>query len=661
MCGIAGYYFNSFNLPDDNFLNSARISLNHRGPDDYGLFQDHVVGIGLAHTRLSILDPSPLGHQPMVSNDGSVILVFNGEIYNFLELRQELEAQGYSFKGTSDTEVLLQLYIHQRKKKSGVSNLLRSLNGIFSIALWDNQEQKLLLARDAFGVKPLYYTVSKNGLAFASEIKALIPLLKDCNDLKSRPFGGVNVAAMDRYLSFLWSPGEDAPIQDIFSIGPGQAFWVKEGVIEDRFSWYKLPVTEHPQKKSMQLLKGIVSPPVMTRSSAVKSTECYLRQAVHRQMIADVPVGAFLSGGLDSSSVVAFAREINPDIRCYTIEATGISNEGITDDLPYARLAARHLKVPLEVVQIDAARIADDLADMVAYLDEPLADPAALNVLYISRLAREHGIKVLLSGAGGDDLFTGYRRHYALSLERYWSWLPNSLISKVESLSTHLDQRNITGRRLRKLFRGASLDGDARLINYFKWSEREDIQSLYTGEFKFALCEAKAEEPMMQFLANLPIGINSLDRMLALEQRFFLTNHNLNYTDKMSMAQGVEVRVPFLDLDLVELASFIPACYKQRGSQGKWVLKKAMESYLPKEIIYRPKSGFGVPVRHWIRFELRDLLMDVLSFESLQNRGIFNPKAVQNLIQANDKGELDASYTLLSLICIELWCRKFID
>jgi asparagine synthase (glutamine-hydrolysing) len=542
-----------------------------------------------------------------------------------------------------------------------VSDLLRSLNGIFSIALWDGQAQKLLLARDAFGVKPLYYKASNNGFAFASEIKALIPLLKGCNDLKSRQFGGVNVAAINRYLSFLWCPGDDTPMQNIFSIGPGQAFWVKEGVIEESISWYKLPVFEHIEKKSIQLVKGTVSPSVMTISSAVKGTEHYLRQAVHRQMIADVPVGAFLSGGLDSSSIVAFAREVNPDIRCYTIEAAGISNEGIIDDLPYAQLAARHLKVPLDVVRIDAARMSDDLAEMVTYLDEPLADPASLNVLYISRLAREQGIKVLLSGVGGDDLFTGYRRHYAVSLENYWSWLPNSLISKLESLTTCLDQRNIFGRRFRKLFSGASLDGDARLINYFKWSKREDIQGLYTNEFKFALGEDKAEDPMIEFLANLPSGMNSLDRMLALDQRFFLTDHNLNYTDKMSMAEGVEARVPFLDLDLVKFSSRIPVHFKQRGSQGKWVLKKAMESYLPKKIIYRPKSGFGVPLRRWMRFELRDLLMDVLSFESLQNRGIFNPKAVQSLIQANDRGELDASYTLLSLICIELWCRKFID
>ena len=298
---------------------------------------------------------------------------------------------------------------------------------------------------------------------------------------------------------------------------------------------------------------------------------------------------------------------------------------------------------------------------MVAQLDEPLADPAPLNVLYISQLARDQGIKVLLSGSGGDDLFTVYRRHRALMSEGIWSWLPRSARSGLEQLTSGLDQHRPLFRRLRKLFNGASLDGDARLVNYFRWVDQRDLMSLYTPEFRAALGDGHAEDPLLAFLAEMPPETSRLERMLALEQRFFLSDHNLNYTDKMSMATGVEVRVPFLDLELVDFAARIPNRLKQRGSEGKWVLKKAMEPYLPSEVIYRPKSGFGAPLRRWMRVELRDLVADLLGAQSLRQRGLFDPAAVQRLIQANDQGKIDASYTLFSLMCIELWCRRFMD
>jgi asparagine synthase (glutamine-hydrolysing) len=228
-------------------------------------------------------------------------------------------------------------------------------------------------------------------------------------------------------------------------------------------------------------------------------------------------------------------------------------------------------------------------------------------------------------------------------------------------MTSGFDQRRPLGRRLRKLFNGASLDGDVRLVNYFRWVDRTDLMMLYTTEFRAELADARAEDPMLAFLANLPTDISRLDRMLALEQRFFLADHNLTYTDKMSMAAGVEVRVPILDLELIEFAAHIPVRLKQRGSEGKWVLKKAMEPYLPRDVIYRPKSGFGAPLRRWMRVELRDLLADVLSEQGLRNRGLFEATAVRRLINANDNGMVDASYTLLSLVCIELWCRRFID
>ncbi len=634
MCGITGISFLPNITLNPASLRASLTALAHRGPDDSGIFQDHRHGIGLAHARLSILDLSPLGHQPMHSPDGSVVLVFNGEIYNFRELRADLEAKGVSFRGHSDTEVLLNLYLAEGE------GMLSSLNGIFAFALWDGRQQALLLSRDALGVKPLYYSALDGHFGFASEIKALLHLVPQAREL--------DMASLHRYLSFLWCPGDGTPLKEVRKLLPGEAMWVHAGKITKRWIWYQLPV-----------FRGGTAD--FNEQAAVAGTASHLRQAVQRQMVADVPIGAFLSGGLDSSAIVAFARELNPDIHCFTIESTGGQEAGLTEDLPYARKVAHHLGVPLEVVSINANRMAGDLERMVAQLDEPLADPAPLNVLYISQLAREQGMKVLLSGAGGDDLFTGYRRHRAVQAERYWRWLPKSVRRGLARTTGRLDQQRALTRRIAKLFSGAALEGNDRLVEYFRWAREGDLLALYTPEMRRALGGELAATPMLDFLQPLPDCIAPLDRMLALEQRFFLTDHNLTYTDKMSMAVGVEVRVPFLDLDLVDFAARIPLGLKQRGSEGKWVLKKAMEPYLPHEIIYRPKSGFGAPLRQWMRCDLRELLGDLLSANSLKRRGLFEPVAVQRLISANDTGKVDASYTLLSLLCIEIWCRSYLD
>ncbi len=630
MCGIVGF-FGKF---ESSLFQVALSSISHRGPDDSGVFIDSVAGIALGHTRLAIVDLSPLGHQPMFSEDRTVALVFNGEIYNYRELRSELEGRGISFRGDSDTEVLLNLYLVEGEA------MLSRLNGIFAFTIWDANRGSMLLVRDPLGIKPLYYSTKNGSFAFASEIKALLHLVPEARTL--------DIASLHRYLSFLWCPGEGTPLKDIRKLLPGHALLVRAGQISRQWSWYQLPV-----------FRGKASD--LNDASSIAGTTTHLRQAVQRQMMADVPVGAFLSGGLDSSAIVAFAKEINPNINCFTIESKGVRESGSTDDLPYARKVAKHLGVPLNVVSIDANQMANDLERMVAQLDEPLADPAPLNVLYISQLARNEGIKVLLSGAGGDDLFTGYRRHRALQAEHFWRWLPHGVRSGLAQTTAGLDQHRAFTRRLSKLFSGAALEGDNRLVEYFRWARESDLLDLYTPETRHALGAQLAASPMLDFLNPLPNSVAPLDRMLALEQRFFLADHNLIYTDKMSMAVGVEVRVPFLDLELVEFAARIPLNLKQRGSEGKWILKKAMEPYLPHEVIYRPKSGFGAPLRRWMKHDLRELLGDLLSVDSIKRRGLFEPTAVQNLIVANDAGKVDASYTLLSLLCIEIWCRTYLD
>ena len=631
MCGIVGYSGINHNKIS---LSKAILEINHRGPDDFGSFIDEAEGLGLGHTRLSIIDTSSFGHQPMHSSDSRVILVFNGEIYNYKELRSELKTKGFVFQGKSDTEVLLNLYLEE-----GV-NMLSKLNGVFAFSIWDANSKILFVARDALGVKPLYYNAQDSVFAFSSEIKALLKLVPTNKEM--------NIESINRYLSFLWCPGDGTPLKSIKKLLPGEALTVKNGKILSKWSWYKLPILNNVKNK-------------LNKEQTVSGVTKHLRQAVHRQMVSDVALGAFLSGGLDSSAIVTFAKEINPDIRCFSIETKGKQDDGVVDDLPYAKRVAKHLNVPLEVVSIESHRMESDLEYMVAQLDEPLADPAALNVLYISQLAREQGIKVLLSGAGGDDLFTGYRRHYALQLERYWSWLPKSVLTGVENITSNLNTNNFINRRIAKMFNGAGLTRRDRLINYFRWSDDSLLQSLYSPEFRQQLAGSNSNQIMQDFIEPIHADSSSLDQMLALEQRFFLPDHNLNYTDKMSMATGVEVRVPFLDLDLVDFSAKIPNNFKQRGSVGKWVLKKAMEPYLPRDIIYRSKTGFGAPLRTWMQHDLKEIMGDLLSIESLSRRGLFSANNVQKLILENSQGKIDANYTLFSLLCVEIWCREYLD
>jgi asparagine synthase (glutamine-hydrolysing) len=328
-------------------------------------------------------------------------------------------------------------------------------------------------------------------------------------------------------------------------------------------------------------------------------------------------------------------------------------------DLPYAQRVARHLGVDLHTIWVGSEMV-QELPRMVFHLDEPQADPAPINALYISRLAREHGIKVLLSGAGGDDVFTGYRRHYALQMEPLWSWLPRRARSWIRVAGERIPPTSEARRRLAKVMRYAELEGDARIESYFWWIAPELVAPLFRAELR-AQFAPPGERVVSRTLASLPPSVPPLQRMLYLEGKFFLADHNLNYVDKVAMANGVEVRVPLLDRDLVSLAARLPLHYKQRGRTGKWVLRKAMEPYLPREVLYRPKTGFGAPLRHWLRHDLRPLVGEVLSERSLAARGVFDPAAVRELVRMNTERRVDATYTIFSMICLELWCRMFVD
>ncbi|MEK6637499.1 MAG: asparagine synthase (glutamine-hydrolyzing) [Pseudomonadota bacterium] len=630
MCGIAGFlgqYSRETAL-------AMRERIAHRGPDSQGLYFDGAAGIALGHRRLSIVDLSETGSQPMDDQSGRYVICYNGEVYNFLDLRAELEATGHQFRGRSDTEVVLELFA-----RSGTASFAR-LNGIFALAIWDKRDHILTIARDGVGTKPLYLTRTAQGLAFASELKALLAL----PDLDKR----LDHEAVSAYISYLWSPGERTMFKAVRKLRPGS--WLSIGPDQNEASgqFYTMP---KPAPDFTLSDLGLIG-----------RTGEMLAGAVERQMITDVEVGAFLSGGLDSSAIVAFARHQSPSdqaMQCFTIDYDQTAGEApeLEADLPYAERVADHLGVRLHKVAVDS-RIAYEFEQLVYMLDEPQADPAALNNLMISALARQNGIKVLLSGTGGDDLFTGYRRHLAAGYDGIWDKVPAVARRSIAAVARNILPATGRARRVRKLLEGIDRSPAERAIGYFEWLSAERACALIHADFRPLPSDTRL--PMYTTLAALG-DATALDRVMWLDQHHFLADHNLNYTDKTGMARGVEIRVPFLDREMIAWAAQVPDSAKMRGGVTKWVLRKAMEPYLPYDVIYRPKAGFGVPLRSWLRNELRPMLEDLLSPETLAKRGLFDISAVSRLRQNTMSGREDGSYSLLALMAIELWCRQFVD
>ncbi|MES2208450.1 MAG: asparagine synthase (glutamine-hydrolyzing) [Pseudomonadota bacterium] len=632
MCGIGGF--------SGNFSSSLLIDMHqaieHRGPDDEGVLWLQEESVGLCHRRLSIIDLSALGHQPMWDVSGRVAIVFNGEIYNYRELRADLEQRGMAFASSTDTEVLLNLYLAEGE------SMLTKLNGMFAFALWDNEKKRLFLARDGFGVKPFYYAQTELGFIFASEMKSL---------LKEKSISrAIDAQAVLNYLTYLWCPAPRTMLSAVKKLLPGHALIVEKGKITKQWQYYDLPYNQE---------KTSLSP-----EKAAEALCEHLAESVRRQMVADVPVGAFLSGGLDSSAIAFFAKKHAHEgqLDCFTIgfKDDAWINEGMAEDLPYAQRVAKHLGVNLHTIEV-GPEMAQEFSKMIFQLDEPQADPSAINVLLISKLAREKGIKVLLSGSGGDDIFSGYRRHQALYLEKYWNWLPKSALSIVQQFTHGFSTSRASTRRVSKLFAYADVEGPERLVSYFNWIDPLSRNFLLSSWMRSELVNGLGENPLLERVQSLPRSMCELDKMLYLESKYFLADHNLNYTDKMAMAAGVEVRVPFLDNDLVAFAAQLPSEYKQRRLEGKWLFKKAMEPFLPKDIIYRPKTGFGVPIRSWLKKELRELVDELLSDEVIRRRGLFDVAGVRSFLEKDRLGHIDGSYIILAIMSIELWCQAFLD
>lgn len=629
MCGIVGIVGRSPVNPEA--LNAAVARVSHRGPDGHGAFISPNRRVGLGHTRLSIIDLSDAAGQPMRSRDGRYTLVFNGEIYNFRELRAELAQSGVAFRTHSDTEVLLEGYA-----RFGIAYLSR-LNGIFAFAILDSHSGEVLVARDPLGVKPLYYAETSQGVVFASEMKAIFSLADIDRSIDPDTLRG--------HLTFLWNPGNGTMLKQVRRLEPGSLLRLAHGRIAAREVYWCLPPYAPDRRGG-------------PRRAAVELREL-IDRCVDRQLVADVPVGAFLSGGLDSSAIVASARATGRSLRCFTIDA-GDAEEGTTSDLPYARAVASALGVDLDEVRVDSRRFCESLLDLPRMLDEPIADPATLNTFFISQLARTQGTKVLLSGAGGDDLFSGYRRHVALAAEQVLSRLPAGLRRSLSRAGDNLPGSSPTARRLKKFL--ATVDGapNRRIAAQFAWSRPGLSETLLAPELLASLGSEDALAPLER-LVSAQGDIPPLEKCLRLEQRFFLADHNLIYVDKMSMAAGVETRVPLLDLELVEFAARLPVEWKLRGLTPKWILRQSQVGRLSREVLYRPKTGFGAPLRRWMRGEMREVMEELLSPAAISARGLFDPAAVARLRTAHDLQHQDVSYTLFSLMCVELWCRQFLD
>jgi len=630
MCGIVGSVSRNF-----HFTEKHVDILSHRGPDDSGYFLDNDVMLG--HRRLSIIDTSANGHQPMFSRDGRIALIFNGEIYNYQAIKKELISKGYVFRSHSDSEVLIYGYMEYGR------TLVNHLNGIFAFAIYDKKAGTVFIARDQLGVKPLYYYNRQNIFAFASELKIF----------KAIPGfdRSIDVHALTYYLQALYSPGEVTPFQHVKKLLPGHY------MVYDVHR-HTLAVTRY-YDVSFNVEQDTVS-----EKEWIDRLDGALQKAVERQLMSDVPLGYFLSGGLDSSLVVAMAKKLLPQssLTCFTI-ATGpeMKKEGFADDEYYAQIVAKALGVKLEIIPAHVDMLAQ-FDKMIWHLDEPQADPAPISVNNICDGAVQKGIKVLLSGAGGDDVFTGYRRHQALNLEKYIAMIPGFAARQIQSAAKRLNSSSPLGRRIQKIAHDISLTKDERLAGYFMWLDDRNITSLFREEQRAELLRRKMpREYWMDLLHSLPASTDDINKMLYLELRTFLPDHNLNYFDKMGMASSVEIRVPFLDMELIDLAGKMPPHLKMGGNVTKYLLRKVGERYLPKEVVYRPKTGFGAPVRQWIKSSMKPMIAERLSETSLNRTEIFDSKNIQHLIRLNLEGKVDAAYTIWALLSIDSWMTQFRD
>jgi len=616
MCGIAGIISLDRKTVDPGDVQRMCDALVHRGPDDEGYYFEPGVGLGMR--RLSIIDLDT-GHQPIHNEDGSIQIVFNGEIYNYKELREELLQRGHSFYTDTDTETIVHLYEEYGAK------VVDKLRGMFAFALWDGRRRQLLLARDRLGIKPLYYAYIHGRLMFASELKAILQLPEI--DI------ALNWKSTQRLFTFLATPGSESLVDGVHKLGAGQILILssnQEPRVEQYWDVHFVPDYAHDENFFVERLREL------------------LLEAVRLRMVSDVPVGAFLSGGLDSSSVVAMMSGLASEpVKTYTI---GFEDSGF-DETPYARqVAAQFGTVHSE--QILAMDALDVIEDIAWYLDEPLGDSSAIPTYMVSKLAARD-VKVSLSADGGDELFAGYDKYVVESRERNYRFIPSTLRSAL----------GLVGRALPDSARGKNflehlaLDGVNRYLDASTFFKLEDQRRLFRPE----VFELMSADPIRSEVEHLHTHNGDwLSSLQYLDLKSYLPLDILTKVDRMSMAHSLEARVPLLDHKLVEFAATIPQELKLKQGVTKHIFKKAMRGILPDNIIDRPKHGFAVPLGQWFKGRFDVFLHDLLLSDTSRRRGILNLSQVEHLIRLHRGGRpLDSQ--LWTLISFELWCRTFMD
>lgn len=608
-------------------------AIAHRGPDAVGAWRGpgDPPRVRLGHRRLSIIDLSDAANQPFVK-DG-LALVFCGEIYNYRELKAELRAGGTSFRTDSDTEVLLEAW-----RRWGPGSL-RRLRGMFAFALFDERQGTLTLARDHFGIKPLFYTTTGGGLAFASELKGLRPLLGD------RP--PIDHTAVVASLMYYWIPEDHCVYEGVHKLPPG--------------SWLQVGPDGRQRLEHFFDARAELAEP-SDRRVDVEELRRVLEDSVAAHLVADVPVSTFLSGGLDSSLITVLAAQRNRDIDCYTISFRPEDRrlEAMPDDLAYARkLAAQH-GITLHEVEI-APDVADLLPRMVHALDEPIGDAAAINAYLICSAAREAGVKVLLSGMGADEMFGGYRKHYAGLLAARYRRLPGVLRHGV--VTPVVDRLPVAGRRrgypaarwAKRFVAFADLPEEAAFRRSYTHYDVGELHQLLDPEL-WPRVDQLVDEHAAVYNEG-PAG-DQVNRMCYTDTRMFLTGLNLAYTDRASMAASTEVRVPFVDKEVAAAAFAIPGSAKIVGRERKAILKQAAEAWLPKEIVYRPKGLFSAPLRAWIRRDLSDMVEDLVAGGTLVTSGLVDKQMVRTMIDDDRRGAADRSKEIWQLLTLEVWYRQ---
>ncbi|WP_417913710.1 asparagine synthase (glutamine-hydrolyzing) [Candidatus Electronema sp. JM] len=620
MCGICG-----FNWKDESLIRAMAATIEHRGPNQKGEFCCHEASFGFR--RLSIIDLSEHGRQPMFNEDGTVCLVFNGEIYNFQELRPELERHGHVFRSHTDSEVIIHAY------EQWGDSCVEKLRGMFAFAIYDQKRRRMLLARDRIGIKPLYYTWQNGKLRFASEIKAI---LAD-PQVERR----VNQQAMYDYLGFEFVPAPETMFAGIHKLPAGHLLTLENGQLRTEQYW---DLHFHPGENKLSF------------TEAVERMRELLDQAVASHLVSDVPLGVFLSGGLDSSCIVALMRKhISGPLKTFTI---GYEDKSFSE-LDYAQIVADHCQTEHHVLRLDSLK-PEYVEQTLWHLDEPMTDLSTVPLYLLCKQAKEQ-VTVCLSGEGADESFAGYDRFKASSMNAWFSLLPaavrKGLIGRLAAMLPDQPQKKGAVNMLKRFIEGANLDpaGQHLRWQYFLNAGLED--SLFRSEFRRSIA-ADPFRLVREHNARCDAGNDQINREIYLDTRFMMTDSVLMKVDRMSMASSLEIRVPLLDHMLVEFMASLPGDWKLKGATTKYIFRAALEGLLPEKIVHRGKQGYSLPVKHLLRGELKNYMVELLN-DSAVIRENMNLPYINRLIEEHCALKHNHNHILWALLNIAIWHNRF--